>query len=186
MTSKELVKKSKFLARHLRHAPEDLGLTLQPGGWVEVSELLEACAKAGFPMSRDQLAQVVGENDKKRFSFDETGEKIRANQGHSAEVDLQLEPAAPPAVLYHGTGINTLPLILAEGLQKMSRHHVHLSIDFQTAIKVGMRHGKPTVLVVDTEKMVRDGHLFYVSANGVWLTGHVPPAYLRILGEEQE
>ena len=127
MTEEQLVKKSKYLAKHLRHSPERIGLTLEEGGWVRVEDLLAACRQYQFPLTREALNEVVEKNSKKRFSFDETGTKIRANQGHSVEVDLQLSPTAPPDVLYHGTGHGSVALILQEGLNKMNRHHVHLS-----------------------------------------------------------
>jgi putative RNA 2'-phosphotransferase len=169
---------SKYLARHLRHAPEDLGLTLQPGGWVPVAVLLDEAARAGFPITRSELVQCVQTNDKQRFSFDDTGKCIRANQGHSVEVDLQLEELAPPEVLYHGTVARFLPSICAEGLNKGSRHDVHLSKDEATARKVGSRRGKPVIIRVEAGRMHRDGFKFFLSANGVWLTDAVPARYL--------
>jgi putative RNA 2'-phosphotransferase len=178
-----MVKVSKYLSQHLRHQPESLGLTLAPGGWVEVEELLAACARHRFPISRTELEEVVKTSDKQRFAFDETGTRIRANQGHSAPVDLQLEPIEPPPVLYHGTGEKSVPLVLGSGLKRMARHHVHLSPDVATAVKVGQRHGKPVVLVVDSAAMHRDGILFYRSANGVWLVDQVPPQYLQPLAK---
>ena len=178
MDEKKLVRMSKYLSKHLRHEPERLGLQLEPGGWVAVDDLLRACARNQFPISRAELEEVVTQNSKQRFSFDETGARIRANQGHSVEVDLQLEPTAPPEMLYHGTGHGSVELILAEGLKRMSRHHVHLSADVETARKVGSRHGRPVVLVVDAAAMQRDGYLFYRSDNGVWLADEVPAKYL--------
>jgi putative RNA 2'-phosphotransferase len=157
-------------------------LTLGAGGWVPVDQLLDACARDGFPITREELLHVVATNDKQRFALDETGTLIRANQGHSAEVDLELEPVEPPALLYHGTAADTVPAIQSGGLKKMSRHHVHLSADVATARKVGVRHGSPMVFVVDAAAMRRDGHLFYRSANGVWLVDSVPPQYLTLLG----
>jgi putative RNA 2'-phosphotransferase len=183
MNPKRLVHVSKFLSRHLRHAPADIGLSLEPGGWVTVNDLLAGCQRAGLPLTRGDLEEVVATNDKQRFAFDGTGEKIRANQGHSVEVDLQLQPATPPDVLYHGTATNALDEILKIGLKRMRRHHVHLSTAIPTAEKVGSRHGRPAVLVVDAAAMRRDGVEFYRSANGVWLVEEVPPAYLRLLGE---
>jgi putative RNA 2'-phosphotransferase len=176
-----MVKISKYLSRHLRHAPEDLGLTLQPGGWVGVAELLEACARAGFTVSRDELDTVVAENEKQRFSFDEAGTRIRANQGHSTAVDLQLEPQTPPDVLYHGTATETLDVILTAGVQRMSRHHVHLSTTVPAALDVGRRHGTPVALRVDAAGMHRDGIVFYCSENGVWLVDAVPARYLQVV-----
>jgi putative RNA 2'-phosphotransferase len=181
LDEKSLVKRSKYLARHLRHQPEALGLTLDPGGWVAVDALLAAMRRRGIELSRAQLDEMVARNNKQRFSFDETGTRIRANQGHSIPVDLQLAPATPPDALYHGTSKATIGPILREGLQKMRRQHVHLSRDKATAIKVGSRHGAPIVLLVDAAAMARDGYQFFLSDNGVWLTDHVPPRYLRVL-----
>jgi putative RNA 2'-phosphotransferase len=176
--SSRLVTVSKFISKHLRHEPEKLGLLLEPGGWVLVDDLLDGAAEIGFTISRDELERVVAESDKQRFSFDESGEKIRANQGHSTAVDLQLPDTPPPAVLYHGTPEKFVAVILAEGLKKMKRHDVHLSPDVATAVKVGSRRGKPVILAVDSARMAADGHTFRVSANGVWLTDHVPAKYL--------
>ena len=178
MDDRRLVKVSKYLSRHLRHEPERLGLSLQPGGWVGVDELLAASADHSFTLTRDELQEVVERSDKRRFAFDATGTRIRANQGHSVEIDLELEPVTPPAVLFHGTARARLDAILAEGLRKMGRHHVHLSPDADTATRVGARHGKPVVLEVAAARMAADGHVFLRSANGVWLTDAVPPAYL--------
>ena len=174
-----LIRLSKYLAKRLRHAPHDLGLTLQPGGWVPVDYLLSAARRHGFPISYDDLVECVETNDKQRYSFDVSGELIRANQGHSVEVDLQLEEREPPQTLYHGTVARFLPSILQDGLIRGRRHHVHLSKDVETATKVGARRGKPVILKVDAGQMHRDGHTFYLSANGVWLTDAVPPEYLK-------
>jgi putative RNA 2'-phosphotransferase len=173
------VKVSKYLSKHLRHAPERLGLTLAPGGWVDVQALLDACARNRFPITRVELDEVVATNDKQRFSFSEDRARIRANQGHSTEVDLQLTSAEPPDVLFHGTGERTFDAIMENGLLKMSRHHVHLSIDVETARRVGARHGRPVVLSVDAKAMRGDGIDFFVSDNRVWLVDHVPARYLR-------
>lgn len=182
MDHKKLVTISKFLSKHLRHQPEALGLTLAESGWVEIDALLAACTTHGFPITREQLDEVVRTSDKKRFSID--GTRIRANQGHSTAVDLQLEPIEPPPLLYHGTVDRFLTQILAFGLLKMKRHHVHLSADVDTAIKVGQRRGKPILLVIDSAMMHARGHLFYISVNGVWLTDHVPPEFLRVMDEK--
>jgi putative RNA 2'-phosphotransferase len=179
MDHRQMVRISKFLSKHLRHAPEELGLTLAPGGWVAVEDLLAGCARKAFRITRAELDEVVAMNDKQRFSFDESGTRIRANQGHSTEVNLQLVPQTPPDVLYHGTASDTLPDIRKTGLQRMSRHHVHLSTAVPTAQKVGARHGAPVVLIVDAAAMHRAGILFYCSDNGVWLVDAVPPEYLR-------
>lgn len=173
------VRISKYLSKHLRHQPQRLGLELAPGGWVEVNRLLAACEQHGFPISRAELEAVVASNDKQRFSFDESGTRIRANQGQSVAVDLGLEPEVPPQILYHGTGHGAAEVIAKNGILKMARHHVHLSPDMDTATKVGARHGRPVVFEVDAATMYRDGHTFYCSSNGVWLVDAVPPQYLR-------
>lgn len=180
MATDHLVRVSKYLSKHLRHDPGRLGLTLAPGGWVEVDALLSACARQGMVISRAQLEAVVRGSDKQRFAFDETGTRIRANQGHTVEVDLQLEAVEPPPDLYHGTGEQTVAAIQRHGLLKMARHHVHLSLDLETAIKVGARHGRPAIFVVASGRMHADGATFYRSANGVWLVDHVPPEYLTL------
>ncbi len=178
MKQDRLIHVSKFLAKYLRHSPHALGLTLQPGGWVAVDDLLAAARKHGFPIFYDELVECVETNDKQRFAFDVTGEMIRANQGHSVEVDLQLDERQPPDFLYHGTVGRFIPSILELGLLPGKRHHVHLSGDVATARKVGERRGMPVILTVDARRMHRDGHKFYLSANGVWLTDSVPPACL--------
>lgn len=178
MEKKRQIKISKYLSKHLRHTPERLGLTLAIGGWVTVDELLSACAAHQFPLTRAELEEVVSASDKQRFSFDETKTRIRANQGHSVEVDLQLEPQSPPDVLYHGTAEQFVPAIMRSGLLKMSRHHVHLSKDLETAHKVGMRRGRPVILAIDATAMQQAGFTFYCSDNGVWLVDEVPPQYL--------
>ncbi len=144
-----LVTISKYLSKHLRHQPDKIGIQLAAGGWVNVDQLLAACVNHQFPITRQELDEVVATNEKKRFSFDSTGTLIRANQGHSVEVDLQLESVVPPNVLYHGTGQKSVEAIMQTGLVKMSRHHVHLSQDIANAKIVGARHGKPVIFVVD-------------------------------------
>jgi putative RNA 2'-phosphotransferase len=168
---------SRTLSYVLRHRPDSIGIALSNDGWVDIDILLKALAANGKRVSREQLAQVVAENDKKRFAID--GNRIRASQGHSVEVELGYTPAEPPEVLYHGTATRHLDAIFADGLVKGRRHHVHLSASTETAAKVGARHGKPVVLTVDAAAMVRDGALFYVSENGVWLTDAVPAYHLR-------
>src|ERR1700732_503876 len=143
---RRIVTLSKFLAKHLRHAPDALGLTLQPGGWVSVDDLLAASERAGFTITYDELIECVETNDKKRFSFDDTGDLIRANQGHSVEVDLQLEEKQPPDVLYHGTVERFIASIMAEGLKKGKRRHVHLSKDTEPARRVGGRRGRAIMI----------------------------------------
>jgi putative RNA 2'-phosphotransferase len=184
MDETRLVRVSKYLSKHLRHEPERIGLTLEAGGWVGVDDLLAACREHRFPISREELEQVVVNNDKQRFAFDTTGSRIRANQGHSVDIDLGLEPAEPPGALYHGTGHRAVEAIEREGLRKMARHHVHLSADVPTARKVGARHGRPMVFVVDAAAMRGAGFAFYHSANGVWLVDRVPPEFLSRLPDE--
>lgn len=168
------------MSKYLRHRPQELGLQLAPGGWVPVDTLLEACARRGFPIGREELDEVVARNDKKRFAFDESGARIRAQQGHSVPVNLELAPATPPPVLYHGTPERNLPKILRDGLLKMSRHHVHLSPDEASAATVGARRGRAVVFIVDARAMRRDGWTFYRSGNGVWLVECVPSRYLTL------
>lgn len=169
---------SRRLSYLLRHAPHSVGLTLDTAGWVDVDELLSALARSGATVTRAELDEVVRTSDKQRFAFDDTGTRIRANQGHSVPVDLQLQPLAPPSMLYHGTVVGALEQIRREGLTSRGRHHVHLSADVATARKVGSRRGKPVVLVVDAAAMAATGTPFYRSANGVWLVGAVPPRHL--------
>ncbi|MET7679481.1 RNA 2'-phosphotransferase [Streptomyces sp. NPDC005423] len=177
MDERRTVKVSKYLSKHLRHQPERIGLTPDAAGWVEIDTLIAACAAHGFRFTRDELDEVVAANDKQRFAIE--GTRIRASQGHSIDVDLGLPPAVPPAYLYHGTAARSLDAIRAEGLRPMNRHAVHLSPDRETATRVGARRGRPVVLSVDAGAMHRDGHVFQVSANGVWLIAVVPPRYLR-------
>lgn len=179
MNEKELVRISKFLSLVLRHRPELADLTLGQAGWVEVDALLAGCAAKGMRITRDELVEVVDKNNKRRFAFDESGTLIRASQGHSVEVDLELESADPPGVLFHGTTERVGDIIRREGLKKMQRHHVHLSADLETARNVGARHGKPLVFRIDARAMQEAGFSFYRSANGVWLVDAVPPEYLR-------
>jgi len=171
------VKVSKYLSKHLRHQPDRIGITLDENGWVAVDELMRAADEHGFRITRAELDHVVAVNDKQRFTID--GARIRANQGHTVEVDLDLPPAEPPAYLYHGTVARSLDAIRTEGLRAMNRHHVHLSPDRETATRVGARRGRPIVLSVHAGAMHRSGHLFHVSSNGVWLTEAVPPEFLR-------
>ena len=175
----DIVKTSKFLSLILRHQPERIGLTLDANGWADVEELMRLSNQKGTFLTRALLEQVVAENDKKRFAFSEDGRRIRASQGHSIEVDLALPPAEPPVLLYHGTASRFVDSIRAEGLHSASRQHVHLSLDVDTATKIGSRHGSPVILTVRAQEMFRAGHAFYLSANGVWLTEQVPAAYLE-------
>ncbi|HKG49123.1 MAG TPA: RNA 2'-phosphotransferase [Actinomycetales bacterium] len=175
------VQVSKRLSLVLRHRPDSIGITLDEAGWVDVEELLTALGRHGLPLSREELELVVATSDKQRFAFDETGRRIRANQGHSVPVELGYAPATPPAVLYHGTPSRSVPSILQEGLRRGARHHVHLSPDVETARRVGQRRGPSTVLTVDASGLAREGATFYLSANGVWLVDAVPPERLAVL-----
>jgi putative RNA 2'-phosphotransferase len=171
MEDERMIRLSKRMSKALRHKPERVGLTLDPAGWVPVADLLNALG-----ISEADLREVVDRNDKKRFTID--GDRIRANQGHSVEVELGLPTAVPPDQLFHGTVAQYLDDIMRDGLRPMSRHDVHLSPDRETARRVGARRGRPLILTVDAAAMHADGHEFRLSANGVWLAQHVPARYL--------
>jgi putative RNA 2'-phosphotransferase len=179
MSDKEIIRTSKFLSLVLRHEPERVGLKLDGAGWVDVAELLEAVNRHGVSLDLDQLKHIVATSDKKRFAFSEDGARIRASQGHSIEVDLEYSPQVPPALLYHGTATRFLDSIREKGLLKMERHHVHLSAETVVTAQVGARHGKPALLVIHAGDMHRAGHVFYRSANGVWLVDHVPARFIE-------
>lgn len=164
----------------MRHKPETIGLLLDKNGWADVDTLIQKMNNAGLPVSKEVLQHVVKTNTKSRFAFSEDKTKIRANQGHSARVELGYEPKQPPLALYHGTAKASLASIFKTGLEKRSRHHVHLSADTETAISVGQRYGKPIVLNVAALQMFNDGHKFYLSENDVWLTDHVSSKYLTV------
>ena len=174
----DFLKTSKFLSLVLRHKPEEIGLTLDGNGWAKVDDLLRLATQHGIGLTRPLLEQVVAENDKKRFSLSEDGQRIRANQGHSVEIDLALTPVPPPDVLYHGTASRSVESIRSGGLHSAKRRHVHLSPDVPTALRVGQRHGLPVVLVVRAREMAAAGHAFFLSANGVWLTERVPVEFV--------
>ena len=172
------IQTSKFLSLVLRHKPDEIGISLDPAGWVPVDELLRACAAHGVAISRDELNAIVAGSDKQRYAFSPDGQRIRANQGHSIAVELGYEPAEPPEILYHGTAQKYLESIRRTGLVKGKRHHVHLSPTRQTASAVGQRHGKLVLLEVQSGRMHQEGHAFYRTPNDVWLTNAVPPEYL--------
>lgn len=169
---------SKFLSLILRHKPEEIGLTLDANGWAAIDELIALASARGTQLSREQIGTIVAESDKQRFAISADGTKIRANQGHSVEIALGLAPQTPPEQLFHGTATRFLDSIRESGLHSASRQHVHLSSDRATAEKVGSRHGKPVILLVESGRMAREGHLFFLSGNGVWLTDSVPAKYL--------
>ncbi|MGO1073040.1 RNA 2'-phosphotransferase [Lysobacter sp. CA199] len=178
MTAVSLTKTSKFLSLVLRHAPETIGLSLDANGWADIEELIDLANANGKPVTRALIDEVVRDNDKQRFAISEDGLRIRANQGHSIEVDLALTALEPPATLYHGTATRFAKSIRNLGLVKQSRQHVHLSSDQATAIKVGGRHGKPLVLRIRAGEMHAGGIAFFRSENGVWLTDTVAPEFI--------
>jgi len=170
---------SKFISLILRHKPEVIGVSLDEHGWAEVQELIDGInVSGGHHLDMDLLEEIVQTDEKQRYSFNEDHTLIRANQGHSIPVDVELEEKTPPVLLYHGTGEKYVPLIDEQGLIPKSRLYVHLSADIPTAKKVGSRHGKPVIYEIDCGKMTADGHKFYLSANHVWLTRYVPAQYL--------
>ena len=173
---------SKFISLILRHKPETIGITLDEHGWADVQELIEGINKTGDQfIDSDLLEEIVRTDEKQRYSFNEDHTLIRANQGHSIPVDVELEEKTPPDILWHGTGEKYVESIEKQGLFPKSRLYVHLSADMETARKVGSRHGRPVIYEVDCKRMCADGYQFFLSANGVWLTKGVPVGYLRKL-----
>ena len=168
---------SKYISLILRHKPEVIGITLDEHGWANVDELIEGVSRT-HKLDMAILEQIVAEDEKQRYSFNEDKTLIRANQGHSIPVDVELEEQQPPEILYHGTGEKYIASIDAQGLIPKSRLYVHLSRDEETANKVGSRHGKPVIYKVNSGDMYRDGYKFFCSVNGVWLTNEVPVKYL--------
>ena len=171
---------SKYISLILRHKPEVIGIALDEHGWADVNELIAGVKKTHY-LDMPLLEKIVKEDEKQRYSFNEDKTLIRANQGHSIPVDVELEETTPPEILYHGTGMKYVDSIDSLGLIPKSRLYVHLSADKETAIKVGTRHGKPVVYLIDSGRMNNDGFKFYKSVNGVWLTKEVPTKYLRKL-----
>jgi len=178
MNEKEKTRISRFLSLVLRHKPGEIGLQLDAQGWTDVAVLIEKAVTAGRTFTAQDLEEIVATNDKQRFAYNEDRTRIRASQGHSIEVELQLEAAIPPEQLYHGTVEKFLQAIQSEGLRKMNRRHVHMSRDRVTAEKVGERRGEAIILAINSGQMSRDGFLFHCSENGVWLTDHVPVKYI--------
>jgi putative RNA 2'-phosphotransferase len=172
---------SKYVSLVLRHDPAAGAVSLDQHGWTTVAELLAGARARGLDVSPAELVELVRTSDKQRFALSPDGVRIRANQGHSVAIDLDLTPAAPPAELFHGTVDRLVPSILAEGLRKQARQHVHLSPDVETAMRVGARRGTPVLLGVEAGRMHAEGCIFFRSANGVWLTDAVPPGFLRRL-----
>ena len=170
---------SKLLSYILRHKPEEYGIVLDENGYTNVDELIKQLHAHNENINFEILQHVVDTNNKKRFAFSDDLTRIRASQGHSVDVELDYTEQQPPDILYHGTVNKFLAAIMKNGLQKMQRHHVHLSADKTTATKVAERRGKAIILEINTGDMFSAGHLFYVADNGVWLTDHVPTAYIR-------
>lgn len=173
-------KTSRYISLILRHQPEVIGITLDEHGWADVNALIEGVNRT-HPLNREILEEIVRTDEKQRYSFNEDHTLIRANQGHSIPVDVELKVCEPPEILYHGTGEKYVSSILKEGLIPKSRLYVHLSKDEATAKQVGSRHGKPAVFAVEAGEMRRQGHVFFLSENGVWLVKHVPASYLHRL-----
>lgn len=176
---KQVTHISKFLSLVLRHQPETIGIQLDQGGWTDIAELIEKANNYGIKFDREILNHIVATNSKKRFAFNDTLDKIRASQGHSVEIELGYTNQKPPEILFHGTGEKFVQSILDTGLEKRNRQYVHLTIDFDTAVKVGQRHGKPFVFKVLAEQMYNEKFQFFISDNGVWLTDYVPIKYLK-------
>lgn len=176
---KQLKHISKFISLVLRHKPEEIGLQLNDNGWASVDELIRKLNDRGVEIDINILNNVVETNDKERFSFNEDKTMIRANQGHSIDVELNLKEVIPPDILYHGTTVKYLDSIFKDGLKKQSRQHVHLSQTIETARSVGGRHGKPVILIIRSKEMRSVGYKFYLSENKVWLTDSVPVEYIK-------
>ena len=173
---------SKFISLILRHNPQVIGISLDEHGWADVQDLIEGINRTeGHSLDMDTLEEIVRTDEKQRYSFNEDHTLIRANQGHSIPVDVELEEKIPPDILWHGTGEKYVSSIDAQGLIPKSRLYVHLSSDLETARKVGSRHGKPIIYEIDCRGMAEDGYHFFLSANHVWLTKEVPVRYLKKL-----
>ena len=170
---------SVFISLILRHKPDVIGITLDERGWANVKELIDGINASGRNINMEMLEEIVRTDNKGRYSFNDTKELIRANQGHSVKVNVELKEVKPPDILYHGTATKSLDNIKRQGVRSMSRLYVHLSKDFDTAVNVGSRHGKCAVLVVDAKRMSDDGQKFYLSENGVWLTKYIDWKYIK-------
>lgn len=171
---------SKLLSKVLRHQPQLIGIRLDSHGWVDVDTLLNQLRINKIFLSFDELQEIVDSNDKQRFIFNSDLTRIKAQQGHSVNVELELLPEFPPEILYHGTAEQFVDVIMKEGLKKMKRHHVHLSQTIETATKVGSRRGKPKILKIKSLDMHNDGYLFFKTNNNVWLTDNVPLKYIEL------
>ncbi len=176
---KYYTKLSKFLSLVLRHKPEEIGIELDSNGWTDVKSLIEKMNSYGKHIDIETLEVILETNNKKRFSFNKNKSLIRANQGHSLEIDLGYKTKTPPNRLFHGIGAKYVDSICKTGIKKKNRHHIHLSKDLETALLVGQRHGKPVIFEILTEEMTNEGFKFYESENGVWLTDEVPVRFIR-------
>ncbi len=171
---------SRFISLILRHKPETIGITLDEHGWADVQDLIDGINRSsGHTLDMELLEEIVRTDEKQRYSFNEDHTLIRANQGHSVSVDVELEEKIPPDTLWHGTGEKYVSSIDVQGLIPKSRLYVHLSSDIDTARNVGSRHGKPVIYAINCRAMVRDGYRFFLSANHVWLTKEVPAQYMK-------
>ena len=179
MSNINIKRVSKLMSLILRHKPEHIQATLDENGWLSIDELIKGINKKGIRLNRELLDVVVEENDKKRFIISDDGLMIRANQGHSVNIDLELKAVQPPEFLFHGTVPKFIDAIQEKGLLKMSRQHVHLSTNRATATNVGARRGKPVILTVRSGEMYNNGCSFFRSENGVWLTEAVSPDYIE-------
>lgn len=179
---RRLERLSKFISMILRHKPQVIGITLDEHGWADVDELIKGINETGeeVEFSKATLETIVKTDKKQRYSVSQDKTLIRANQGHSIPVDVELEKKEPPKILYHGTGVKSVKVIQEQGLLPMERLYVHLSTDVETATNVGKRHGTPVIFKVNTEQMQKDGYDFFQSVNGVWLTKEVPAKYLEL------
>lgn len=175
----DFVKMGKYISLILRHKPEIINLKIDEHGWANVDELLKGINNSGRYISKEMLNMIVETNDKKRYQYNNDHTKIRANQGHSIRVDVELHEKVPPDVLYHGTAQEYLDKIRKSGIRKMNRLYVHLSKDMETAMRVGKRHGQPIVLIFNTKAMINDGYKFYYSNNGVWLCDNIAYSYIE-------
>ncbi|MBZ9624428.1 RNA 2'-phosphotransferase [Clostridium sp. FP2] len=171
---------SRFISLILRHKPHSVGITLDEFGWANVEDLINGVCECGKKIDMQTLNRIVDENNKQRYSFNEDNTKIRANQGHSVDVNIEFEEKIPPQYLYHGTSERSSASIMDLGIQKQNRQYVHLSLDIKTAYAVGKRHGKPIIMRIDAEKMHEDGFKFYLSKNMVWLVDFVSVGYVSI------
>ncbi|NSB13906.1 RNA 2'-phosphotransferase [Clostridium beijerinckii] len=180
MISNEDMRISKFISLILRHKPEEIGLTLDEYGYISTSDLIKGLNKKGYKVTISDIERIVAEDGKQRYSFNNDKTRIKANQGHSIKVNLELQAVEPPKVLYHGTATRFMNIICREGIKKQNRQYVHLSADIETATKVGKRHGELVIFKINSEQMNKDGYKFFLSENKVWLTDYVPVKYFEV------